>query len=188
MNEIILETKNSQELNKALQLYRKTKDQDIIAKLYTPYIPLIFGLCMKYYKNEEDSKDAVNSIYELIHQKLKTQHVHHFHSWIYVVSKNYVLQQIRNSKQTKYKESEAIDMYYESLLHPDIEMNKEEKINHLEECLKKLNTVQAECINRFYFQKQSYSNISEELKMDWNSVRSNIQNGRRNLKVCMEKK
>lgn len=187
MNEITLKTKNSQELNKALQLYRKTKDQDIIAQLYTSYIPLIFGLCMKYYKNEENSKDAVISIYELVQEKLKTQQIHHFHSWIYVVSKNYILQQLRKHNQDLLKEKHAHSMYYELLMHPDTKMKDELIFSRLEQCMDQLIGLQARCIDRFYFDKFSYAEIAKELGLTWDAVRSHIQNGRRNLKKCMEK-
>jgi RNA polymerase sigma-70 factor (ECF subfamily) len=39
----------------------------------------------------------------------------------------------------------------------------------------------------FYFEKTPYAAISEQTGMPLDTVRSHIQNGRRNLKKCMEK-
>jgi RNA polymerase sigma-70 factor (ECF subfamily) len=42
-------------------------------------------------------------------------------------------------------------------------------------------------VELFYLQNKCYKEIAEDTGMDWNKVRSHIQNGRRNLKICMEK-
>jgi RNA polymerase sigma-70 factor (ECF subfamily) len=46
---------------------------------------------------------------------------------------------------------------------------------------------QRQVIELFYLQGKCYNEIVELTKMDWNKVRSYIQNGRRNLKICMDK-
>ena len=39
----------------------------------------------------------------------------------------------------------------------------------------------------FYLENKCYNEIVEQTGMEWNKVRSLIQNGRRNLKICMDK-
>jgi RNA polymerase sigma-70 factor (ECF subfamily) len=40
----------------------------------------------------------------------------------------------------------------------------------------------------FYLQGKCYNQVAAETGIEWNKIRSHIQNGRRNLKICMEKK
>jgi DNA-directed RNA polymerase specialized sigma24 family protein len=46
---------------------------------------------------------------------------------------------------------------------------------------------QRESVKLFYLENKCYDEISEITGFDWNKVRSLIQNGKRNLKICMEK-
>jgi DNA-directed RNA polymerase specialized sigma24 family protein len=66
-------------------------------------------------------------------------------------------------------------------------MEKEATFSKMEDCLNKLETVQKQSVTLFYLQRKCYKEISELTGLEWNKVRSYIQNGRRNLKICMEK-
>ena len=52
----------------------------------------------------------------------------------------------------------------------------------------KLKSEQKQCIELFYYQKLCYQEIAEQLKMEENKVKSFLQNGKRNLKICLEDK
>ena len=47
--------------------------------------------------------------------------------------------------------------------------------------------IKSKTIRLFYLENKCHNEITEMTGMDWNRVRSLIQNGRRNLKNCMEK-
>jgi RNA polymerase sigma-70 factor (ECF subfamily) len=51
-----------------------------------------------------------------------------------------------------------------------------------------LSSEQRLVIDLFYLQRRSYKEIAGQKQMDWNKVRSLVQNGRRNLKICMDRK
>lgn len=169
-----------------LLAYKNKGDTSALGKLYKSYMELVFGLCMKYLKNTTDSEDAVMGIYELIADKLKTQEVDNFKSWLYVVSKNYCLDKLRKDKRDLTKEKELYLMQSSENFHPDEVNDKEKKFNLLEQCLKKLPELQKKMIDLFYYQKRSYQEIADQEQLEWSMVRSNIQNGRRNLKNCIE--
>jgi DNA-directed RNA polymerase specialized sigma24 family protein len=46
---------------------------------------------------------------------------------------------------------------------------------------------QRQVIALFYMEGKCYNEISVDTGIEWNKVRSYIQNGRRNLKLCIEK-
>jgi RNA polymerase sigma-70 factor (ECF subfamily) len=66
-------------------------------------------------------------------------------------------------------------------------MQKEENLQRLEYCLQTLSEEQKKSVELFYLQNKCYKEIAAETGIEWNKVRSHIQNGRRNLKICMEK-
>lgn len=65
---------------------------------------------------------------------------------------------------------------------------EEEKIKHLESCMKTLKDEQKTCVRLFFLEKKSYQEICEITGYDLKSVKSHIQNGKRNLKICIESK
>jgi RNA polymerase sigma-70 factor (ECF subfamily) len=172
---------------KLIQRYQDHGDMEAIGDLFKRYTPQVFGLCLKYFKNTQDSEDAVMSIFELITKKLKKHDVQYFKSWLYTLSKNYCLEQLRKANRTLTKESEAKFMYSDQVYHPD-SINQDVKLAKLKKCMHKLPDLQRECTELFYYKKHSYAEIALELKLSWSAVRSYIQNGRRNLKICIEKK
>jgi len=176
-------SEKDQELISAYKVHANSR---ALGELYKTYMPLVFGLCLKYLKHTADSEDAVMGIYELVAKKLKTQEVDNFKSWLYVVAKNYCLDKLRKEKRVLTKQKEVYLMQSGEILHPD-EVNEDEKrFNLLEQCMEKLPELQKRMIDLFYYQKISYQEITDKEQLSWNQVRSNIQNGRRNLKKCIE--
>ncbi|MBS4064009.1 MAG: sigma-70 family RNA polymerase sigma factor [Chitinophagaceae bacterium] len=149
---------------------------------------LIYGVCFKYLKETEASKDAVINIYEELVEKLKKHEVENFKSWLYTLARNHCLMQLRKGKGKKTIEITDGFMQSEQLLHPEDVQQKEEQLQIMEECLQQLSPEQKQCVELFYLQGKCYNEISEQTGFEWNKVRSYIQNARRNLKLCMDNK
>lgn len=165
---------------------KQTSSQDFAAELFSRYIELIYGVCLKYIKHEEKAKDAVMEIYEKFIKKIKTHNIDNFNSWIYVVSKNHCFEILRKEKRKDQKKQDYDFMQSEENYHPFSEDEKELQLTKLEACVEKLVDAQKICVSMFYLEKKSYKEIAEKLNKEWSSIRSLIQNGRRNLKNCME--
>lgn len=148
---------------------------------------LVYGVCLKYLKEPENAKDAVINIFEKLVEKLRKHEVENFKSWLYQLSKNYCLMQLRSKAKTHVYIDEAF-VQSQEILHLNGELEKEENFKLLEYCLGQLAGEQRQVIELFYLQGKCYKDIAEETGIDWANVRSYIQNGRRNLKICMEKK
>jgi RNA polymerase sigma-70 factor (ECF subfamily) len=170
-----------------LTAFQQTQNQEKLATLFLRYTDLVFGTCMKYLKNEELSQDAVMNIYQELVQKLPHHKVDNFKSWLYVVTKNHCLMQLRKDKKNITVEFDGQFMQSEDFSHLDNVLEKEQKLQSLENCIEELNNEQKTAVKLFYLQEKCYNQIAEETGMDWSKVRSLIQNGRRNLKICMEK-
>lgn len=167
--------------------YREKGDVKILGRLYDPYMPLVFGVCLKYLKDREESKDAVMQIFEKLVVVLRSHQVEHFRSWLYVTARNHCLMQIRASKNKKFQEFDGSAMESADSLHPDDALEAELNMSRLERCLEELINEQKECVRLFYLQQKCYKEITVITGFDDNKVKSYIQNGKRNLKICMER-
>ena len=168
--------------------YQKNGDKESLSELFQRYLELIYGVCLKYLKEEEAGKDAVMEIFEVLLQKLKSHEVENFKSWLYTVTKNHCLQILRKQKQHPATIDLAGAVYSDEILHHDIEFDWIDDHSDLHACIRDLPESQRTSIEWFYMEKKSYEEIAAILKVTRDQVRSNIQNGRRNLKNCMTKK
>ncbi len=168
-------------------LYRETGDLKLLGELYQRYMELVYGVCLKYFKRPELAQDAVMQIFEELVSKLKNHEVENFRGWLHQVSKNYCLMQLRTPKNLKTVEIPSVLMQNEEDVHLNGVMEKEENFQKLEKCMASLPNEQRKIIKLFYLEGKCYNEIVKMTGRDWNHVRSTIQNGRRNLKLCMEK-
>lgn len=146
---------------------------------------------MKYLKNRDDSKDAVMQIFELLITDIPKFEIQNFKSWLYVVTKNHCLMKIRkNSSEQRKMNTYHAEIFMESteILHPIDNLENEYLKQQLEDCMKRLKEEQKLSVELFYYQQKCYKEIAEEMKIEENKVKSLIQNGKRNLKICIEQK
>lgn len=159
----------------------------VLGELYQRYMELVYGVCLKYYKDPEPAKDAVMMIFEELVSKLKKHDVDNFRGWLHQVAKNHCLMQLRTPKNLKTVEFKGELVQSEDNVHLNGIMEKEENFLKMESCLGTLANEQRDTIRMFYLEGKCYNEIVEATGLEWNQVRSLIQNGRRKLKICMEK-
>jgi RNA polymerase sigma-70 factor (ECF subfamily) len=165
--------------------YKQTQNLEVLGKLYQKYMPLVFGLCLKYFKEEERSKDAVMQIFEQLIQKLKYHEVGNFKNWLYSLSRNFCLMELRFD--SKHETVRLEDNPEEPESRGEIDFENEDKLASMESCIQKLPDEQRMSIDLFYLQQKCYKEVADITGFDINKVKSYIQNGKRNLKICMER-
>ncbi|WP_233522216.1 RNA polymerase sigma factor [Chitinophaga silvatica] len=171
-----------------IQQYKSTGKLDFLAALYQRYMPLVYGVCLKYF-DEEASKDAVMQIFEELITKLQQHDVQNFKSWLHVLSRNHCLMKLR---AMKHKEGLQISIDESSLMeneeinHHGNGIDLEDHLQQLEKCLETLPEEQKRSVDLFYLKEKSYREVSALTGYDMNKVKSYIQNGKRNLKICIE--
>jgi RNA polymerase sigma factor (sigma-70 family) len=171
--------------------YKQTGDYACVGVLFQRYTHLIFGVCVKYLKDEDDAQDASMQIFEKLLVDLKKHEVQQFKAWLHMVCKNYCLMQLRSgatrlkNNKEMYKDLSTF-MESEQELHLIPQNTKEVQLTHMEECIEGLNEEQKICIELFFLQEKSYQEVTEATNFSMNNVKSYIQNGKRNLKNCVE--
>lgn len=167
--------------------YKASGNLEVLGALYNKYMHLVFGVCLNYLKDEEQSKDAVMQIFEELVLKLKIHEVQNFKSWLHVLSRNHCLMALR--KQSKNTTVSLEDTFVENteFVHLDIDDTKESKLTIMEKCMGTLPEEQRISVDLFYLQEKCYKEVADMTGFDMAKVKSYIQNGKRNLKICIEK-
>ncbi len=179
-------THKSKTDSELLAVYRSADDIGALGDLYARYTSLVYGVCVKYLKDREESRDAVMQIFEKLVTTLREHDVEHFRSWLYVTARNHCLMQLRTRKGRYFEEISADLMENEVSWHPDDGPELEANLSKLEDCIRQLAPEQQTCVSLFYLQQKCYKEIVTATGYDDNKVKSYIQNGKRNLRICME--
>jgi len=171
-----------------LERFRQEGAEDALVSLFERYLELIYGLCLKYLSEEAKAQDAVMDIYLALRKKVPEHQIGHFKNWLFTFVRNHCLMELRRQKKEPATFSSEL-MQLPAVWHP-IEANcdKEKQLRALEDCLEGLVPPQKACVHLFYYQGLSYKDIAEQRAEPVGKVRSYIQNGRRNLRNCMEQK
>jgi RNA polymerase sigma-70 factor (ECF subfamily) len=168
--------------------YKATGDIAFLGELYQRYMELVYGVCLKYIQEPEDAKDCVLNIFEELVTKVQKHEITHFRSWLYQLAKNHCLMRLRSGKKTRIISIDAPGVQLEDNVHLNGVFEKEEQFQRLSICMAQLPEEQKKVVSLFYQEGKCYNEIAESTGLEWNRVRSAIQNGRRNLKMCMEKR
>lgn len=176
-----------------LDEYRKTGQLHLLGKVYEPYMPLLYGVCYKYYGNQAESEDAVMQIFEELIDKLRIHEVNNFKSWLYTLARNHCLMDLRKRKGMVMVDMDDDTLSrQESVEQNDSELSSkqqvEDQLNLMEACLKTLSEEQQLCVRLFYLEQKCYKDVADMTGFELGKVKSYIQNGKRNLKLCMERR
>lgn len=170
-----------------LQRFNTDHNNEWLGVLMQRYTLVLLGVCMKYLKNEEEAKDAVQQVFLKAINELQKYKVEYFKSWIYMIAKNHCLMKLRD----KGRFSTGIDE--RTMATPDeredkaVFLEKDRALNDMSEALKQLNAEQQQCVTLFYLEKKTYQEIADTTPFTVMQVKSHIQNGKRNLKILMQR-
>lgn len=168
-----------------LEKYLSGGDAQYLGRLYERYMPMVYGVCLKILKDAGKAEDAVMAIYEELTRKVREHRVESFRGWLYVLARNHCLMEWRKNQRR------PTDLHDDMSRHDAVEQSFEYELPQngtpLEKCLDELPHQQRKSVEWFYFEEKSYKEIADIIAEDVGKVRSYIQNGRRNLKICLEK-
>ena len=186
-NELKYKLKSDTEL---VEWFQKRNDLKALGALYNRHMSFVYGVCLKHMKDAEKSQDLVMEIFELLIRRLPGKTIENFQAWLYRVVVNHCIDTLRKDKVQQKHLDQLEFMQNEPVVRPIDEGldEKEIQMQAMEDCLEELSEDQKACVQLFYLEEKSYDEIAEIRNISWNKTRSNIQNGRRNLRNCMEAK
>ncbi len=171
-----------------LKEFTRTNQPEYFGELFQRYVPLTYGLCLKYLQNREKAEDAVMELFEELLPKVNNYEIKEFRTWLYSVTKNHCLQILRKENRSVYVDFNTEIMESDAVLHLFEEEDRSDaQTAALNRCLEKLPKPQRAGITMFFIEEMSYAEIAEQTGFLLKTVKSHIQNGKRNLKICLEK-
>ena len=178
---------NDKEDKELLQSFYDDKNNDCLGILLQRYTTMLLGVSMKYLKDENDAKDSVQQIFLKVINELQKYRVEYFKSWLYMVAKNHCLMKLRDKKHHTVEVSDRLLSVENEQDEKVSLLAKEKSLNNLEAAIKLLNEEQGVCVTLFYLHKKTYQEIIEITNYNALQVKSNIQNGKRNLKIMLQR-
>ena len=162
------------------------EERRALGLLYQRYGYLVVGLCLDYLKDREAARDATMEVFEKVTLKVCNQPIESFRAWLFYTSRNHCIDLLRK----KIRERERARKISGG---PVVESEEDERplseirLKQLPEALAALSLEQAACVRLFYLKGLSYAQVCELTGYELKKVKSNLQNGRRNLRIKLEK-
>ena len=171
--------------------YKASGKNEFVGELYNRHVHLVYGICLKYIRNKEESKDIAMMVFEKLLSHLSSSEIQSFKKWLYTITKNLCLNFLRSqNKKTdqiaewqEYEKKAINFMEYEDFLGLNNNDSEEKLIRN---AIARLKPDQRQCITLFYFENMSYKEIESKTKFTSKQVKSLLQNGKRKLKLILE--
>lgn len=168
-----------------LHQYCRTRAPEYFAELFNRYVPIVFSICKSYLDHDEDRRDMVMRIFQKCLEKVDQQPVKKFSGWLSLLARNECIDYLRLQEKAPEKalpvknwESPENGYYH----------RQESLIRELSVALGSLKPHQRRCIELYYFEEKSYKEISRTTGFSDKEVKSYLQNGKRRLRILIERK
>ena len=171
-----------------LKRYCESGDLAYFVEAYKRYMPLVYGVALKYLKRPEDAQDAVMQLFEELIVKVKETEIQSFKAWLYTCIRNNCLMEIRKRNKNLSVSLDDSFMEFCDDFHLTVVSESENREESLRECVESLPEKQRISVKYFFFDELSYKEVEERTGFSLKMVKSFIQNGKRNLKLCLERK
>mgnify|MGYP002783577760 CR=1 FL=1 len=172
-----------------LRQYRQTGDLAVLGRVYEPYLELVYAIGYQHLRDDDEAKDATMQVFEKLVTELRRHEVTNFRSWLHSVARNECLMLLRRRRTAPETDADFDEDRVESaaVAHPvDEEFSLENHLTHLDGCLETLAESQRMTVRLVFYEEKSYREISDLTGFGPNEVKSFLQNGKRNLKKCLE--
>ncbi len=154
-------------------------------QIYAHHMAMVYGVCLKYLGSVADAQDAVMEIYEHLASRIGGYEVGNFRGWLWSVARNHCLARLRREKRMPRTDFEERVMESPALLH--LLDDGDRAVDELGRCMERLPEGQRGAVRMFFFDKMSYADVAAASGDEVKTVKSHIQNGKRNLRICLER-
>ncbi|MNX12187.1 ECF RNA polymerase sigma factor SigW [compost metagenome] len=142
-------------------------------KIYQLFSPVLYGICLKYMKNEDDAKDVFQEAFVIVFQKIgQYKFEGSFEGWLKRIFINKLIETLNKKK----KESFFLDVF-----DPDTDFTEEEELDtipieqeKLLEYIRDLPDQYRTVFNLYVFEKMKHKDIAELLKISEGTSKSNL--------------
>ncbi|PBQ31136.1 RNA polymerase subunit sigma-24 [Sphingobacteriaceae bacterium] len=184
--------KNSASDEELVLDYFHSGNKKVVGDLFERHVKTVFGVCLFYFRDKDQAKDAVMQIFEKLITDLRKTEVKNFKGWLSFVVRNFCISELRKNQGKHFVPETYLDFEVREPSFDEEEklkrVNEELLLEHMNNALPELKENQRVCVEAFYLKGLSYQEISDSTPFTVNEVKSFIQNGKRNLKLLIEEK
>ncbi len=171
-----------------VQQYLSTQKEVYFDLLYNKYSNKVYAKCISLLKNEVDASDAVQEIFiKIVLTLARFSGRSKLSTWIYAISYNYCIDQVRKKKKNrlvydeKIEDRDVIDDVDDSVI-------KETNVKRLKEVLDELNIMDKSILLMKYQDNMSIQDISESFNKSESAVKMQIKRAKEKyIKIYSEK-
>lgn len=170
-----------------MRQFRKTGDIDLLKQLYTKYIPLVYGIGLKYLHDRLKSKELLRKVFDQLSAEAAKQEISHLKNWLYMAAKSSC--SASSNETGENEELKLAVIHLDSMKISEFELHPLDKVGTLsasvKNCIQRLDELQRTCIEQFYFKRQTYNEIAASLSCDEQDVKLHIQKGKQHITNCL---
>lgn len=166
--------------------FQQSGDNQWLGLLLERHTLLLLGIAMKYLKDKAQAQDAVQQVFIKTITHFPQEPVQNFKGWLYILMRNYCFGILRSNTYFASEESLLYVAAPETKSHEEW-MTDELMRQHIHHAINSLHPEQQICIRLFYIEERSYKEIMEQTNFSFEQVKSYVQNGKRNLKIALQK-
>lgn len=149
-------------------------------KIYQLFAPVLYGLCLKYMKNEDDAKDVFQEAFVIAFQKMSQYRFEgSFEGWLKRIFINKLIETLNKRKRDFLFVDAA---YQEDIIDEEPEMDSfsisQEK---LLEFIQHLPDQYRLVFNLYFFEKMKHKEIASLLNISEGTSKSNLNRAKANL-------
>lgn len=164
-----------------IERFNRSGKKEWAGELFNRHAHLVLGTCLKYLGDKDEARDATMNVFLQLLEDMPSEPLHSFKSWLYVVTKNHCLMELRKKRPERINGQ---------LMHIQEETEKqaspgdlEVQLQALEAAIDELKPTQQGCIRLFYLERKSYAEVAKLTGLSEKEVKSQLQNGRRMLRL-----
>jgi RNA polymerase sigma factor (sigma-70 family) len=169
-------------LKENVELYIKKcveNDREAQLKVYQLFSPILYGLCLKYMRNEDDAKDVFQEAFVIAFQKMgQYKFEGSFEGWIKRIFINKLLETLKKKK----KDVLFLDVFDTDVIEEEelelVPIEQEKLLEYIQELPDQYRMV----FNLYVFEKMKHKEIAKLLQITEGTSKSNLNRAKSILK------
>jgi len=154
-------------------------DREAQLKIYQLFSPILYGLCLKYMRNEDDAKDVFQEAFVIAFQKMdQFKFEGSFEGWIKRIFINKLLETLKKKKKDVF----FLDVFETEVIEEEelelVPIEQEKLLEYIQELPDQYRMV----FNLFIFEKMKHKEISKLLEISEGTSKSNLNRAKSILK------
>ncbi len=108
-------------------------------------------------------------------------------TWLAAIARNHAIDVVRAHKPGAEDLNEAYDLIDDSIPNPEQQVAIADEGRRIDNCMKELDAAHARAVRRAYVEGVSYLELSEELQVPLNTVRTWLRRSLLKLRECLQR-